>query len=48
VDLPKSPERPPAAPEPAASKPADPEGAGSWAAGTKRGSQPAPIEPAEK
>jgi hypothetical protein len=48
VDLPKSPEQPPVAPEPAASKPDDPEGAGSQAAGAKRGNQPAPPEPAEK
>jgi hypothetical protein len=48
VDLPESPERPPVALEPATSKPADPEGTGGWAAGTKRGNQPAPTEPAEK
>jgi hypothetical protein len=48
VDLPKSPKQPPVAPEPAASKPADPEGAGSRAAGAKRGNQPAPTELAEK
>jgi hypothetical protein len=48
VDLPKSPEQPPVAPEPAASKPADLEGAGSRAAGAKRGNQSAPTEPAEK
>jgi hypothetical protein len=48
VDLPKSPERPPVALEPAASKPADPEGTGSRVAGAKRGNQPAPTEPAEK
>jgi hypothetical protein len=48
VDLPESPEQPPVAPEPAAAKPADPEGAGSRVAGAKRGSQPAPTEPAEK
>jgi hypothetical protein len=48
VDLPESPEQPPIAPEPAASRPADPEGTGSRAAGTKRGNQPAPTEPAGK
>jgi hypothetical protein len=48
VDLPESPEQPPVAPEPATSKPADLEGIGSRAAGTKRGNQPAPTEPAEK
>jgi hypothetical protein len=48
VDLSESPEQPPVAPEPAASKPADPEGTRSRAAGTKRGNQPAPTEPAEK
>jgi hypothetical protein len=48
VDLPASPEQPPVAPEPAASKPDDPEGAGSRATGAKRGIQPAPAEPAEK
>jgi hypothetical protein len=48
VDLPESPEQRPIAPEPAALKPADPEGTGSRAAGTKRGNQPAPTEPAEK
>jgi hypothetical protein len=37
VDLPESPEKPPVAPEPAASSPADPEGARSRAAGAKRG-----------
>jgi hypothetical protein len=48
VDLPESPEKSPVAPELAASKPADPEGTGGRAAGTKRGNQPAPTEPAEK
>jgi hypothetical protein len=48
VDLPKSPEQPPIALESAASKLADPERAGSRAAGTKRGNQPAPTEPTEK
>jgi hypothetical protein len=48
VDLPESPEQPPVAPELAASKPDDPEGAGSWANGAKRGIQLAPAEPAEK
>jgi hypothetical protein len=48
VDLPTSPEQPPVAPEPAASKPDDPKGAGSRVAGTKRGIQPAPAEPAAK
>jgi hypothetical protein len=48
VDLPASPEQPPVAPEPAASKPDDPEGVGSRALGTKRRIQPAPVEPAEK
>jgi hypothetical protein len=48
VDLPESPEQPPIAPELAALKPADPEGTGSRAAGTKRGNQLAPTEPAEK
>jgi hypothetical protein len=36
------------APEPAASKPDDPEGVGSRVTGAKRGIEPAPIEPAEK
>jgi hypothetical protein len=48
VDLPASPEKPPVAPEPAALKPDDPEGAESRAPGTKRRIQPAPVEPAEK
>jgi hypothetical protein len=48
VDLPASPERPHVAPEPAASRPDDPEGAGSRATGAKRGIQPALTEPAEK
>jgi hypothetical protein len=48
VDLPASPEQPPVAPEPAASKPDDPEGAGSRATGAKRGIQPALAKPAEK
>jgi hypothetical protein len=48
VDLPESPEQYPVAPEPASSKPADPEGAGGRTAGAKRGSQPALTEPAEK
>jgi hypothetical protein len=48
VDLLASPEHPPVAPEPAASKPDDPEGAESWATGAKRRIQPAPVEPAEK
>jgi hypothetical protein len=48
MDLPESPEQPPFAPEPAASKSADPEGTGSRAASTKRGNQPVPTEPAEK
>jgi hypothetical protein len=48
VDLPTSPEQPPAAPEPAASKPDDPTGAGSRVTGAKRGIQPAPAELAEK
>jgi hypothetical protein len=48
LDLPESPEQPYVAPEPAASKPVDPEGTGSRAAGAKRGNQPAPTEPAEK
>jgi hypothetical protein len=48
VDLPESPEQPPVSPEPATSKPADPEGTGGRAAGTKRGNQPAPTKPAEK
>jgi hypothetical protein len=48
VDLPASPERPPIVPEPAASKPDDPEGARSWASSAKRRIQPAPVEPAEK
>jgi hypothetical protein len=48
VDMPESLEQPPIAPEPATSKPDDPEGAGSRVAGPKRGSQPAPTEPAEK
>jgi hypothetical protein len=39
MDLPESPEQPPVAPEPAASKPDDPEEAGSWVAGAKRGSR---------
>jgi hypothetical protein len=41
VDLPESPKQPPVAPEPVASKPDDPEGAGSRATGAKRGIQPA-------
>jgi hypothetical protein len=48
VDLPASPEKPPVAPEPAASKPDDPKGAESRAPGAKRRIQPAPVEPAEK
>jgi hypothetical protein len=48
VDLPTSPEQPPVAPEPAASKPDDPEGARSRATGAKRRNQPAPTELAEK
>jgi hypothetical protein len=48
VDLPASPEQPPVALEPTASKPNDPEGAGSRALGAKRRIQPSPIEPAEK
>jgi hypothetical protein len=48
VDLPTSPEQPLVALEPPASKPDDPEGAGSRATGAKRGIQPAPAEPAEK
>jgi hypothetical protein len=48
VDLPASPEQPPVVPEPAASKPDDPEGARSRAPGAKRRIQPAPVEPAEK
>jgi hypothetical protein len=48
VDLPESPEQHPVAPEPASSKPADQEGTGGRTAGTKRGSQPAPTELAEK
>jgi hypothetical protein len=48
VEVPASLKQPPIAPEPAASKPDDPEGAGSQTTGTKRGIQPAPAEPAEK
>jgi hypothetical protein len=48
VDLPASPEQPPVAPEPASSKPDDPEGAESRATGSKRGIQPASTEPTEK
>jgi hypothetical protein len=48
VDLLASPEQPPVVPEPAASKPDDPEGAGSRAPSAKRRIQPAPVEPAEK
>jgi hypothetical protein len=48
VDLPTSPEQPPVAPESAASKPDDPEGAGSRATRAKRRDQPAPTELAEK
>jgi hypothetical protein len=48
VDLPESPEQHPVAPEPASTKPADPEGTGGRSAGAKRRSQPAPTEPAEK
>jgi hypothetical protein len=48
VDLPTSPEQPPVAPEPAASKPDDPKGAESQVTGAKRGIQSAPAEPAEK
>jgi hypothetical protein len=48
VDLLESLEQPPVAPEPATLKLADPEGTGGRAAGTKRGNQPAPTEPAEK
>jgi hypothetical protein len=48
VDLPASLEQPPVASEPAASKPDDPDGAGSRATGDKRRIQSAPVEPAEK
>jgi hypothetical protein len=48
VDLPESPEQPPVAPESATPKPANLKGAGSRAAGAKRGNQPALTEPAEK
>jgi hypothetical protein len=48
VDLPASPEQPPVAPEPAALRPDDPEGAGNRASGAKKGIQLAPIEPTEK
>jgi hypothetical protein len=48
VDLPASPEQPPVAPEPTASKPDDPEGARIRAPGVKIRIQPAPVEPAEK
>jgi hypothetical protein len=48
VDLPESPEQPPVAPELAASKPADLEGARNRVAGAKRGNQPALTELAEK
>jgi hypothetical protein len=48
MDLPASPEQPLVAPEPAASKPDDPEGAGSRAPSAKRRIQPALVEPAEK
>jgi hypothetical protein len=48
VEVPDSPEQPPADPKLAAPKPAAPEGAGSGAAATKKKSQPAPIEPAQK
>jgi hypothetical protein len=48
VDLPKSSEQHPVAPEPASLKPADPEGTGGRSASAKRGSQPALTEPAEK
>jgi hypothetical protein len=48
VDLPVSPELPPAVPELAASKPDDPEGAGSWGPSDKRRIQPAPAKSAEK
>jgi hypothetical protein len=48
VDLPESPEQHPVAPEPASSKPANPEGTRGRTAGVKRGSQPAPTETAEK
>jgi hypothetical protein len=48
VDLLASPEQPPAASEPVALKPNDPEGDGNWAAGAKRKIQPAPVELAEK
>jgi hypothetical protein len=48
VDLPMSPEQPPVVLELAASKPDDPEGAGSRAPSAKRMIQPAPVEPAEK
>jgi hypothetical protein len=48
MDLPESPEQRPIAPEPASSKPADPEGTGGMSVGAKRRSQPGPTEPAEK
>jgi hypothetical protein len=48
VDLPASPKQSPIALKPAASKPDDPEGAGSQAPGAKRRIQLAPVEPAEK
>jgi hypothetical protein len=48
MDLSASPEQPPVAPEPAASRLDDPKGAESWATGAKRGIQPASTEPAEK
>jgi hypothetical protein len=48
VDLPASLEQPPVAPEPATSKPDDPEGARNRAPGAKGRIQPAPVEPAEK
>jgi hypothetical protein len=48
VDQQDSPEQPPAAPKPATSKPAAPEGAGSGSASTKKRSQTALPEPAQK
>jgi hypothetical protein len=44
VDLPESPEQHPVAPEPASSKPANPEGIGGRMAGAKRGSQPEGLD----
>jgi hypothetical protein len=48
VEVPDSPEQPPATLKPAAPKPVAPEGAGSGAVAAKKRSQPAPPEPTQK